>query len=176
MGRSVPPKAQHELVKALWVYRHLFDAQARLHLVGGIGVERYGQAVRHFAHELGLDEAVEFAGDVNESALAASYREADVFVSLSEHEGFGIPLVEAMASGLPVICFGGGGRAKTVGDAGLVLRTADPMAMAVAVHRLVGDQGLQARLVRAGPERASDFALSETLPMVVEVLGSVADT
>jgi len=101
VGRIVPSKAQHELVKALWAYRRLYDPAARLHLVGGTSSFAYLKALRGFVGELGLTEAVRMSGDVSDAALAAYFAAADVYLSLSVHEGFGVPLVEAMAAGCP---------------------------------------------------------------------------
>jgi glycosyltransferase involved in cell wall biosynthesis len=159
VGRVVPSKAQHELVKALWTYRRLYDPEARLHLVGGTSSFEYQKAVQGFVHDLGLGQAVRLTGQVSDASLAAYYAAADVFVSLSAHEGFGVPLVEAMAAGVPVVARPAGAVAQTVADAALVLHAADPAYVAAAVHRAHTDQSLRAVLVEAGHRRAA--ALSD---------------
>ena len=126
VGRVVPSKAQHELVKALWAYRRLYDDRARLHLVGGTSSFEYPKALHGFVHDLGLTGAVRLTGEVSDAALAAYFGAADVYLSLSAHEGFGVPLVEAMVAGVPVVTRGAGAVADTVADAALVLAAADP--------------------------------------------------
>ena len=139
VGRIVPSKGQHELVKALWAYRRLYDPAARLHLVGGSSSFAYLKALRGFIAELGLADAVRITGDVSDAALAAYFAAADVYLSLSAHEGFGVPLVEAMAAGVPVVARRVGAVAETVGDAALVLAGTDPSYVAAAVHRVRTD-------------------------------------
>ena len=135
VGRIVPSKAQHELVKALWAYRRLYDGKARLHLVGGTSSFEYTKALQDFVHDLGLAAAVRLPGEVSDAALAAYFGAADVYLSLSAHEGFGVPLVEAMVAGVPVVTRGAGAVSDTVADAALVLAAADPSYIAAAVHR-----------------------------------------
>ncbi len=112
VGRIVPSKAQHELVKALWAYRRLYDARARLHLVGGTSSFEYTKALQGFVHDLGLSAAVRMTGEVSDASLAAHFAVADVYLSLSAHEGFGVPLVEAMVAGVPVVTRGAGAAAR----------------------------------------------------------------
>ena len=159
VGRVVPSKAQHELVKALWTYRRLYDAEARLHLVGGTSSFEYQKALMGFVRDLGLGEAVRLTGEVSDASLAAHYAAAAVFLSLSAHEGFGVPLVEAMAAGVPVVARPAGAVAQTVDDAALVLHAADPAYVAAALHRACTDQSLRTVLVEAGHRRAA--ALSD---------------
>ena len=150
VGRIVPSKAQHELVKALWAYRRLYDGKARLHLVGGTSSFEYTKALQGFVHDLGLSAAVRLPGEVSDAALAAYFGAADVYLSLSAHEGFGVPLVEAMVAGVPVVTRGAGAVSDTVADAALVLAAADPSYIAAAVHRVCTDEQLRATLTAAG--------------------------
>ena len=103
VGRVVPSKAQHDLVKALWAYRRLYDTDARLHLLGGTSSYEYNKSLQDFVDDLGLARAVRIAGEVSDASLAAYFAVAEVFLSLSVHEGFGVPLVEAMSAGMPVV-------------------------------------------------------------------------
>ena len=155
VGRVVPSKAQHELVKALWAYRRLYDARARLHLVGGTSSYEYSKSLQDFVDDLGLARAVRIAGEVSDASLAAYFAVADVFLSLSVHEGFGVPLVEAMSAGIPVVTLDAGAVSETVGDAALVLESADPAYVAAALHRVCTDDVLRHRLIEAGRSRAA---------------------
>jgi glycosyltransferase involved in cell wall biosynthesis len=174
VGRIVPSKAQHELVKVLWAYRRLYDPAARLHLVGGSSSFAYLKALRSFIGELGLADAVRITGDVSDAALAAYFAGADAYLSLSAHEGFGVPLVEAMAVGLPVVARSVGAVAETVGDAALLLAGTDPSYVAAAVHRVCTDALLRRRLVEAGRRRLPAFGLEAVGPQLVAAVASVA--
>lgn len=162
VGRLAPNKAQHDLVKALVCAQRWLGDRCRLHLVGtGLG-EAYPAAVRRFAQRLGVGRSVRVAGMVDDAVLAAHYATADVFVSASDHEGFGIPLVEAMTAGVPVVAYDAGAVAETVGAGGLVVADKSPVALAEAVHRVVTDPVLRARLVAAGRRRAAELTLDRT--------------
>lgn len=155
VGRLAPNKAQHDLVKALVCAERFLGLRCRLDLVGtGLG-ERYPSAVRQLAQRAGMADRVHLAGMVDDEVLAAYYATADVFVSASDHEGFGIPLVEAMAAGLPVVAYDAGAVAETVGDGGLVVADKAPLALATAVRRVAADEELRRRLVASGYRRAA---------------------
>jgi glycosyltransferase involved in cell wall biosynthesis len=171
VGRIVPSKAQHELVKALWAYRRLYDDKARLHLVGGTSSFAYTKALQDFIEDLGLSSAVRLPGEVSDAALAAYFGSADVYLSLSVHEGFGVPLVEAMVAGLPVVTRGAGAVSDTVADAALVLAAADPSYIAAAVRRVCTDARLRSTLTAAGTRRAAELSGN----VAVRIVDAVAE-
>ena len=173
VGRISPHKFQHDVVKAFAVYRRLYDPSARLHLVGGSSSATYWDALHRYAATLGLSQAVSLTGAVSDAVLAAHYRAADVLVCLSEHEGFGIPLLEAMAHDLPVVAFSSTAVPGTVGDAGVVLPAKEPAVVAAAVYRVVSDPTLAGALVAAGRARLAEFSLPRTRARWVELLGSL---
>jgi glycosyltransferase involved in cell wall biosynthesis len=174
VGRLVPSKAQHELVKALWAFRRLYDPLARLHLVGLAASPPYHRALVDFVADLGLTGSVFVHGDVPDPVLAAHLATADVYVSLSVHEGFGVPLVEAMRAGTPVVALGSGAIPATVGDAGLVLARGEPSYVAAAVQRVLHDDPLRTRLVAAGLRRAESLSLRAAADAAVAALATVA--
>ncbi len=105
--------------------------------------------------------------------LAAHYRAADVFVVCSEHEGFCVPLLEAMHHGVPVVAFASTAVPETLGEAGLLLDVKDACTIAAAVDRVVRDTRLRGQLVDAGSTRVLDFDLSRTGPAFLEAVTSV---
>jgi glycosyltransferase involved in cell wall biosynthesis len=164
VGRIAPNKAQHDLVKAFAAYRRFFDPHARLVLVGG-GVESpYGHTLTRFVHALGLDDAVTLTGPVAPALLAAHYANADVFVVVSDHEGFCVPLLEAMAHRVPIVAYAATAVPETLGDTGLLLDVKDPCTIATAAHRVVADATLRTQLVEAGTRRVREFDIAKTGP------------
>ena len=129
VGKISPHKAPHDLVKMLEVLRLTVDPAARLHLVGSPLGETYEPALRAFVSELGLDSVVNFAGSVSGAELEAYFQAADVFVMASDHEGFCVPLGEAMGHGVPIVAYGVTAVPETVGGAGLVLPDKSPGAV-----------------------------------------------
>jgi glycosyltransferase involved in cell wall biosynthesis len=161
VGRVTPSKAQHDLIKALAFYRQFYDPDARLHLVGTSMGDDYPRALERFARRIGLGNAVRLTGSVSPEALAAYYATSDVFVSASEHEGFCVPIVEAMEFGLPVVAFSAGAVPETAAAGALVVQDKSPVALATAVHRVTTDQALRERLVRLGRARAGELSLAK---------------
>ncbi|PZS19170.1 MAG: hypothetical protein DLM54_07455 [Acidimicrobiales bacterium] len=162
VGRISPNKAQHDLVKMLFAYRRVYDPLAQLHLVGASFSDSYREALLSFAHSLGLEGAVHLAGSVTPGQLAAYYQAADAFVCCSDHEGFCIPLLEAMYHRLPIVAYGAAAVPETVGGGGLVIETKEPARMAAAVHRVLSDPGLRQALIVTGQAHLSDFRLERT--------------
>jgi L-malate glycosyltransferase len=173
VGRVAPNKCQHDLVKALAVYRRLYDPQARLHLVGGSSSLAYWTAVRRYADHLGLGGAVHLHGSVSPGALAAHYRAADVFVCLSEHEGFCVPLLEAWHHRLPIVAFAAAAVPETLAGAGVALATKSPATVAAAMERVVTDQKLRDELAAAGAARLAEFSLARTEATLRSVIGEL---
>jgi glycosyltransferase involved in cell wall biosynthesis len=108
---------------------------------------------------------------VSLAALCAYYREADTFVSLSEHEGFGVPLLEAMKFDLPVVAYDAAAIGETVGDAGVLLHERDLAQAAEAAALVSEDTALRAKLAAAGRKRVADFDTEKIAQQTREVLG-----
>ncbi len=170
VGRLSPNKAQHELVQALWLYRRWYDPKARLLLVGPAITGGYADAIVDLAAELGLAGAVVHGEHLTSAELAAWYGAADVFVCLSEHEGFCIPLLEAMQFDLPIVAFAAGAVPETVGPAGVLLEAKRPSVVAATIDRVRSDAGLTGSLVALGRRRLRDFEADRTRNRFVEVL------
>jgi glycosyltransferase involved in cell wall biosynthesis len=175
VGRVSPNKCQHQVIKAFAWYRRVYDRRARLWLVGGSSSSVYWAALERFVGALGLGGAVTLTGSVPQRVLASHYRHADVLVCLSEHEGFCVPLVEAMWHRVPVVALGSTAVPETVGGAGVVLpfragRQPAPAVVAAAVHRVVGEGALRDALVACGERRVAQFSLEHTRRRFAECL------
>ncbi|HUY66974.1 MAG TPA: glycosyltransferase family 4 protein [Acidimicrobiales bacterium] len=159
VGKVSPHKGQDDLVKALAAYRRVYDPKARLRLVGGAISDEYRVALERFAKELDLVDAVDIAGSVTHEELIAYYDAADAFVCLSNHEGFCVPLLEAMYHRLPIVAYTNTAVPETVQGAGLVLPDKEPARVAAAVDRVIHDTELRSRLALAAEARIRAFAL-----------------
>jgi glycosyltransferase involved in cell wall biosynthesis len=180
VGRRAASKAQHRLIAALAVHRRLFDPDARLYLVGESTSVRYQAALPAYAARLGVGAAVTITGSVPQRQLVSYYRSADVFVSASEHEGFGIPLIEAMGHGVPVVALACSAVGDTVGDGGILVRPdarghAPPSVLAAAVHRVLTDSDLRAGMVKRGRTRAGEFSIDRVRSRMGDALARVLD-
>ena len=175
VGRVTPNKCQHDVVKAFAAYRRFHDAKARLHIVGGVASEPYAAALRAFVRRLDLADCVFLTGPVSAGALAAHYRAADVYVCLSEHEGFCVPLLESMHHRVPVVAFGVTAVPETLADAGVCLPDKSPALVAEAVDRVLSDDALRAQLLDSGTRRLQDFTLERTRALFLEAMAPVLE-
>lgn len=157
VGRVVPHKGHRHLLHVMAALRAGWDRPVRLLVVGPPGPEAYMIELRKEVSRLGLDEDVVFTGSITDAQVAAHYRAADLFLCLSEHEGFCLPLVEAMRAGLPVIAFRAGAVPETLSGAGILLGTLDPFVLAEIVVRISTDGGLREQIRERQLRRAGDL-------------------
>jgi L-malate glycosyltransferase len=126
VGRIVPNKKIDDLIRAFCAYQRYVEPESRLFLVGeGAGFENYRRRLEELVSHMRIDEVV-FTGAVTQSELNAYYRRSDAFLCLSEHEGYGAPLVEAMYVGLPVIAYDAGAVRETLQGGGILLGEKKP--------------------------------------------------
>ncbi|MDW3217946.1 MAG: glycosyltransferase [Acidimicrobiales bacterium] len=154
VGRLAPNKCQQDLVGVLAGVVAL-GVDARLVLVGGVSSSGFVESVVGLADRLGVGDRLVVAGSVSEAELVGWYSVADVFVSVSEHEGFCVPVVEAMGFGVPVVAFGAAAVPETVGGAGVVLGEKSVGVVAEAVVRVLSDGVVREGLVERGRVRAA---------------------
>ncbi len=124
------------------------------------------RSVQERAVELGLTTRVDLRGHVAKDELAALYRGARCLVFPSRYEGFGLPIVEAMASGTPVVTTAAGATTEVAGDAAVVVEPGNPVALAGGIERALADRE---RLVAAGLERARRYTWAETARLTLDV-------
>jgi glycosyltransferase involved in cell wall biosynthesis len=155
VARGYPHKNLLGLLRALPILERYGWPDAQLVLAG----DRYllGRELQHVCEELKLNERLIFTGFVTTSVLNALYCGATAFVFPSQAEGFGMPPLEAMACGVPVVASNVSAIPEVVGDAGLLVDARAPEALAAALARVLSDAELRAELRRKGVERASQF-------------------
>ncbi|CAO0824038.1 Glycosyltransferase family 4 protein [Desulfarculales bacterium] len=156
VGRVVPNKKVEDLIKTHFWFSRLMPG-SRLLLVGSeSGWGPYASGLRNLVSDLGVP-GVHFSGYVSFAALMAYYRAASLYLCLSEHEGFCVPLVEAMHFGLPIVAFESTGVTGTLGDGGILLPYKDPIYIAEVVAKVLGDPCLRRDLAQAGRRRLERF-------------------
>ncbi|HEV8229353.1 MAG TPA: glycosyltransferase [Candidatus Limnocylindria bacterium] len=158
VGQVLPQKAIHDVVAGFARYRER-DRGARLYVVGSTAMSaQYLERLRADVDRLGLGDSVTFTGSVPIESLVAYYRGATALLTLSDHEGFCVPLLEAMRSDLPIVAHDAGAIPETLGDAGILLRDKSPDRVAEALERAVGDRELRRDLIAKGRARLDEFA------------------
>ena len=141
-------------------------------LIIGDEISKYA-TLRRAVHRLKLHKHVRFFGFVPDQTLAALYRLAAVFVFPSLYEGFGLPPLEAMASGAPVITSNVSSLPEVVGDAAVLIDPYDPEAIADAIRRVLSDEALRQQLKERGQVRARHFSWDRSVRRVHEIYQEV---
>ena len=162
VGRLSPHKRQDELIRVLALLRRHRVPDATLTLVGEPVNPAYRRALEELAEQL-APGAVTIESSLSDEELAARYGAAAAFVSLSEHEGFCVPLLEAFDAGLPVVARPSGGVPEVAGDAALLADDRDPAVLAELVALALEDGELREELVRRGKARVAAYAPERTV-------------
>jgi glycosyltransferase involved in cell wall biosynthesis len=155
VGRISPNKGHALLIEAFAAYHLDYNPRSRLLIVGKeeTRLKAYGTWLREIARHLKVKDACFFAGEVSDDELKAYYAVADIFLMTSEHEGFCVPLVEAMSMRVPIVAYGSSAVPGTVDGVGLVWTERDPYLLAESVNSIVQDQSVASSLGEMGLRR-----------------------
>ncbi|MEA2641125.1 MAG: hypothetical protein QOF51_2519 [Chloroflexota bacterium] len=171
LGTIEPRKNLLRLIDAYAELRRRGATDWPLILAGGRG---WGdQPIFDRVAATGLDGAIRFAGFVPDSDLPLWYNAASLFTYPSEYEGFGLPVLEALACGTPVVASNSSSFPEVVGDAGILVDPADTRDMANGIERVLADDALRAHYASAGPERARRFSWRATAERTLAVYREV---
>lgn len=157
VGRIAPNKCQQDVIRAFYVYQKRYNPKSRLFLVGNGTGEKYQQQLADYAQQLGIADKVIFPGHIKFNAILAYYQLADVFVCMSEHEGFCVPIVEAMHFRKPIVAYASTAIPETLGRGGLLLDSKDPELAAGAINRVLEDSNLKKYLLSRQEEELKRF-------------------
>ena len=172
VGRCDPYKNVPGLVEAFARLVRDGGVDARLRIVGSPDA-RYPEA-GEAARRRGVEDRVEWAGYLDEAGLLRAYQDADVLALLSKYEGFGLPVLEAMACGTPVVCSNAASLPEVAGDAAIQVAPDDAAGAAAALERILSDPAEAARLRAAGLAQAKRFSWRAAAEAVLRVYGEAA--
>jgi glycosyltransferase involved in cell wall biosynthesis len=155
VGRLVPNKGHSMLIEAFAAYHHLYNKKSRLILIGKEDnyLRDYSKMLRDRVRDFNVVNNVVFAGGVTEEGLKSHYELADIFMITSEHEGFCVPLVEAMGFHKPIIALGSSAIPGTLGGTGIVWEEFDPILFAESIHTVETQPQVKSMLQERGRKR-----------------------
>lgn len=161
VGRFVPNKKFDDLIVLFNYYNKYINSDSRLFLIGSfIGTEMYHNYLRSLVLQLDLT-TVFILGHVNLEELLAYYKLADIFVCMSEHEGFCVPLLEAMHFGVPILAYKEAAVPETLGNAGILVKNKNFPQMAEMANLLIEDRVLREKVIRGEKERLEYFTMDK---------------
>ncbi len=165
VGRVAPNKKLEDVIKIFYYYKKTINPKSRLFLVGSAsGIDRYLAYLRGLIIELDLPD-VHITGHVYTDELLAYYNLADIFICMSEHEGFCIPLLESMHFKIPIIAYESTAIPETLNGCGVLVKEKDFTAIAEMADLLLTDKDFRSRIINRQNERLKNFHRSQ-----VEVL------
>jgi len=157
-GRVVPNKKQEDVIKAFYYYKKYYNDHARLIILGSCANDpAYVKKLQLYAETLGVKD-VHFTGHIKFNEILAFYRIADLFLCMSEHEGFCVPLVEAMFFDIPIVARATSAIPYTLGGSGILLPDQDALAAAGMLHYLNTHEELKRQVVEGQRIRLEAFA------------------
>jgi len=165
VGSLVPNKGHVALLEAFAAYHHEYKPDSRLFLVGKekANLTKYTSFLHELTAYLGLQASVIYTGEVSESELKSYYLLSDIFVTTSEHEGFCVPLVEAMAMKVPIVAFSSSAIPETISKAGLVWDERDPYLFAESIDTLINDESIRTRMSLLGKQRYEELFTADKI-------------
>lgn len=176
VGRIAPNKKIEDHIRLAEFFKRYVSGEYRFIFVGkDDAVPRYGATIRALVREYDmLPERFLFVGSVPDEELAAYYRHAHAYLSLSEHEGFCVPLVEAMAMDVPILAYAAAAVPETLGGAGLSFAPKDLEYAAELLGALIYDEPLRQQVLAGQRRRLLDFGRDRIEPQIKAMLDAVA--
>lgn len=158
VGRVAPNKKHEDIIRTFCCYQKYCNPKSRLIFVGSWqGTELYYKRLQRYINALEVPNII-FTGHVSFAQLIAYYQVADVFLCMSEHEGFCVPLVEAMYFGVPIIAYDSCAVSDTLGGSGILLQNKNPLEAALAANKLITDTAFKREIVAEQRKRQQDFS------------------
>jgi glycosyltransferase involved in cell wall biosynthesis len=158
------------ILRAIPAVQRRLERQVTFRKVGG----PFTAAQKELISSLGIAGSIDHVGTLPQDELERAYTDSDVLLMPSLHEGFGLPALEAMASGVPVVVSNCGSLPEVVGDAGLLVEPEDVDAIATAVVRVLTDPVLRTELIARGLERARQFTWDRTAMATLDLYRAVS--
>jgi len=172
VGRLMQHKNQAGLVLMLQHLRQMTGQDVHLTLVGGHEDKAYVESLLSLVRCAGLEGCVRLTGKLSDAELAREFQSADLYVSLSQHEGFGMPLIESMAAGLPVLAYSSpdSNVEHTLGGAGFLLRDDGVESCAAVIAELMGSPRLRAKMLEYSRQHLQSFSLQRLFDQLLSFL------
>ena len=173
VGRLVRNKCQHEVIKSFAAYYKNFNQNSRLFLVGDDSITKYIKEINELTRNIGIHKNVFITGKVSEEELKAYYEIADVFLCMSEHEGFGVPLLESMKMGVPVIAYKSSAIAETMNGAGILVTEKNSDIIGSLINEIITDKYLNNTVIKKQYERIERLNNSDTKKILFKAIENI---
>ncbi len=172
VGRVTPHKRQEDVIKVFYYYK-LINPKSRLFLAGSYeGCEIYSDYLKKLIQELNLKD-VHLLGKISFNDLISYYKLADIFICMSEHEGFCVPILESMYFEVPIIAYKSTAIPFTLEDTGILVKEKNYCEIAEMVNVLIEDEELRSTLVKKQKDRLENFKREKIISQLESILSKV---
>jgi len=175
VGRIAPNKMIDELIMIYYYYKKSIETNSKFVIIGDYSSPIYGpyySYLRRLIKYMQLEDII-FTDKVSLSTLVGYYRWADIFITMSQHEGFCTPLLESMYFNVPVIARNACAIPETLGEAGILIKTNDYREIAEIIHECIINKKLREKLIRKQNERLKDFDLKLIEKKLIEHIDKI---
>lgn len=170
VGRIAPNKCIEDVIKVFYFFRNFVEPKSKLWLIGtDVDTELYSFGLRQLVTKLCLDDYVKFTGPLSDEEVQAFYKNGDVYLCMSEHEGFCLPVIEAMHFGCPVVGFAAGAVPETLGAGAVLVKEKRHAEIAELLGQICNDADLRQKILAAGKDRVADFSYDKFRSNVKEL-------
>lgn len=174
VGRVAPNKKHEDIIRVFDYFYTYINPRAELYLIGNYNdYLPYYNRITELSSKLASRNNIFFTGKVSGEELDFHYKSADAFLSMSEHEGFCVPLLESMSYGIPTFAFDAGAISSTMGPAGIKLKSKDPADVAELIHYVLEDKDLRMKIVENQYNWLDHFSNENTIKTLKRVIEQV---
>jgi len=173
VGRHVPHKKIEDILKIFAYYNTCINSNSNLILVGNYsGAEQYYKWLHYLVNEAAL-EKIHFFSKLDKKDLASFYNLSSVYISMSEHEGFGVPLVESMYFDIPIIAYNAAAIPETLGKAGVLTNNKNPEDIAEVIDLIINDNNIRKKIIQNQRERLKNFDYNKIIKKLIEYIEKI---
>lgn len=170
VGRIAPNKKQEDIIASFHVYNKYINPKSRLILVGSAtSMENYYESLEDYIAEHNIKNVI-FPGHISFADILAYYKLADVFLCQSEHEGFCVPLLEAMVFDVPIIAYASSAIPYTLGDSGIMFTQKDHRIVAELINLVVTNEEFRKKIIAGQRKRLADFDANKVKSEFMELI------
>jgi len=172
VGRIAPNKKFEDIIRIFAYYKKHMNKKSRLILVGGSSSKKYLYKLKEYVKILETDD-IEFTGKIPFGEILAYYSVADIFLCMSEHEGFCVPLVEAMLFDIPIIAYESTAIPYTLSGSGVLVDDKDPALISKIIDIIVTDETVRHEIIKGQQERLEFFNSEKVSCQVLKIIDKV---
>ncbi len=160
VGRIAPNKKQEDIIRIFTYYKKYMNQNSRLILIGSFFNTVYQNCLEKYVKELKVKDVI-FPGHISFKEILAFYKTADIFLCMSEHEGFCVPLLEAMIFDIPIIAYECTAVPETLGESGILVKDKDPAKVSFIIEQIIKNEELQKEMIEKQRRRLCDFSFDK---------------